>query len=310
MSYNHVNPTRVLKAKLPKLACSDDAYEAFKKIARKCIRHLQGNQEAVLHGTDVEGVHQMRIALRRLRSAFSLFRNVLEKKHTAKLRGELTWLAGILGKARDLDVLVTETLPVVLAAFDDHAGLLEFYDKALIAQIKANNEVRVTLSSQRYHKLLSSLTSLLERDLLLEPTYSSRRLKVLSIATATLAKRHKQLHKHDKSLARMNPAELHSIRITVKKQRYTAEFFASLYHSEKSRTYIDSLSRLQDLMGELNDINIAEALLPQLAGPSTNHLLDQALRMFSNWKTYNTMRSLTKIDKVWHKLITKKPFWV
>ena len=310
MSYNHANPTKVLKVKLPKLACDDGAYDAFKRIAGKCIRHLQANQEVVLHGTDVEGVHQMRIALRRLRSAFSLFRTVLEQKHSAKLLKELAWLTGILGKARDLDVLVTQTLPVVITAFESHAGLLKLRDKALMAQIEANHEVCAALSSRRYHNLLVSLTSSLEDELLLEPSHNARRLNVLSVATATLAKRHKQLHKNDKSIIRMSPTELHSIRITVKKLRYSAEFFANLYRSEKSRAYIRSLSQLQDLMGAFNDINIAETLLPRLAGPSTSRSLDQALRMFSDWKTYNTMHSLTKIDKAWRKLISKKPFWL
>lgn len=308
-AYYRAEPPSIFNARPPKLGRNADANSAFKKIAWECINHLQSNQDMVLYGTDVEGVHQMRVALRRLRSAFTLFRKILGRENSAALLAELDWLTDALGKARDLDVFVTQTLPAIIAQFESHAGLLKLRDKALAAKVEAYNEVRTTLLSQRYHCLLLTLAAWLENERWHENAHNAKRAKVLDIATTALTKRHKQLRMRGKRLVHMHPEERHATRIAAKKLRYAAEFFASLYSSAKSRSFISKLSQLQDQLGVLNDITITEKLLHQLIGSHPDRALDEALHIFAGWNACNAINSLARMDEAWQTFAAQKPFW-
>src|SRR5690606_24114464 len=79
--------------------------DAFRKIAGTCLRQYRLN-EALIRRQNPEALHQARVALRRLRSAFSIFAPLLDDDAFTRLRDEIRWLAGALGEARDLDVLL------------------------------------------------------------------------------------------------------------------------------------------------------------------------------------------------------------
>jgi triphosphatase len=294
----------------PKLRENIDAHTAFKRIAWECLSQLQDNQEIVLHGTDVvEGVHQMRVALRRLRAAFSLFRKVLERENIVTLLAEVNWLTDTLGKARDIDVFVTQTLPAVTIDFKNHSGLQKLHNKALNVQIKAYKDVRATLSSQRYHHFLQTLANWLENESWRKNTQNPKHNNVLDTAITALERRYHQLCQCGKHLSRMHPERRHAARIAAKKLRYTAEFFTSLYPSVKSRAFIRNLSQLQNHLGILNDIATIENLLHQLIGSSTDESLNEALHIIVGWNACNAISSLGKTDKAWKTFISKKPFW-
>ncbi len=293
----------------PKLRENIDAHTAFKRIAWECLSQLQDNQEIVLHGTDVEGVHQMRVTLRRLRAAFSLFRQVLGRENIVTLLAEVNWLADTLGKARDIDVFVTQTLPAVTTDFKNHTGLQKLRNKALNAQIAAYKDVRAALSSQRYHHFLQTLANWLENESWCKNTQNPKHNNVLDIAITTLDRRYDQLRKCGKHLTQMHPERRHAARIAAKKLRYTAEFFTSLYPSAKSHAFIRNLSQLQDYLGILNDIATIEKLLLQLIGSRSDKSLNEALHIIVGWNACNSIRSLEKTDEAWKTFISKKPFW-
>src|SRR5208282_5795212 len=105
------------KPELPKRARLDSTMivrVAFTRIARACIEHLVANVDCAHHGGDPEGVHQLRVGIRRLRAAFSVFRDVIPEQDWLSLSGELRWLHRELGPAREWDVLLKETLAVVV----------------------------------------------------------------------------------------------------------------------------------------------------------------------------------------------------
>lgn len=300
-------PPAILKATLPKLEREESAAAAFKKIAWECINHLQGNQEMVLNGQDIEGVHQMRVALRRLRSAIAVFRDMLGREGLAELLDDLRWITGILGKARDLDVFVTQTLPPLAAGFQNHAGLLKLHEKAVAAQARAYREARAALESQRYHRLLLTLASWLENERWALGTEAERGVR--EIAAATLAKRYKQLRRHGKRLIHMHPEERHQTRIAAKKLRYAAEFFTSLYHSGRSHAFIQQLAQVQDQLGLLNDIAVTDQLLHRLAGSRPDRAVSDALLLFAGWNASHAQHGLSHTDDTWRAFAAKKTFW-
>lgn len=286
-----------------------DAHSAFKKIALDCLKHLQSNQDMVLHGADVEGVHQLRVAIRRLRCAFLVFRKIIGRGNSKALLDELNSVSEVLGKARDLDVFVTQTLPVVISQFSHHRGMLKLRDKALLAQAAAYIEVREALSTKRYHNMLLTLSNWIENERWRQNTSDSKTPKLQKVAITNLNKRSKQLKLSGNSLVNMQPEARHATRIAAKKLRYTAEFFCSLYSTTKSRAYVQSLSQLQDCLGALNDIVITEKLLRKIVGTRPSQSLKDAHNIFAGWNACNTSCGNAQVNEIWLKFSEKKPFW-
>jgi inorganic triphosphatase YgiF len=308
-AYYRTKPPSVLYARPPKLKKDIDVYSAFKQISWECIRQLQGNQDVVLHGTDVEGVHQMRVALRRLRSAFLVFKNILGGESNALLLAELSWLSGVLGKTRDLDVFLTQTFPAIFAQFKEPQCLLKLSDKAKVAQVEAYNELCTTLISQRYQRLLLTLASWLENESWRTKSHEDKFVKVINFSSVILAKRYKHLLMRSKDLIHMSPQVRHSARISAKKLRYAAEFFSSLYTTKKSHPFIQSLSKLQDCLGVLNDITSTDKLLHQLIAPSSDTSLNKSLNIFASWNKSRAIHFEENLNDTLRTFVSQKLFW-
>ncbi len=300
-------PPAVVRAHRTSLKKHMSGHAALKQIAWECLGQLQGNQDMVLHGTDIEGVHQMRVALRRLRSAFNVFKDVLSPQDVAQILDELRWITTLLGEARDLDVFMTETLPPMVRHLHEHAGLLALRERARNAQASAYRKVRSALASQRYHRLLLTLGAWLERD---RPTVpESPEQEVALIARRMLTKRYKQLRRHGQRLADMHPEERHAARIAAKKLRYAAEFFSSLYPEKETRAFLRKLAALQNVLGELNDISVTDALIQKLAGKRPGRELDESLHLFNGWNASDAMHHLAQMHTVWRAFSAQKTFW-
>jgi len=300
-------PPAIVKAQKTHLQRHIRAHEAFRQIAWECLGQLQANQEMVLHGTDIEGLHQMRVALRRLRSAISVFGEIIAQDTAAPLRDELRWLSNTLGLARDLDIFVAETLPPILQRLQDHHGLVQLRTKAESVRKSAYKDVRDLLRSQRYHRLLLELGAWLENGRWHRADTSD--FSAFDLSKRMLAKRHRQLRKHGSKLAEMHPEERHATRIAAKKLRYTAEFFSSFYPELKYRAFLRSLAKIQDTLGYLNDISVTEHLIRKLTGTRPSSELDESLLLLSGWNACNATHQLLSLGKVWRSFARNTPFW-
>ncbi len=206
----------VVKAKMTPLAKNMSALAALRHIGWECLAQLQGNQDMVLHGEDVEGVHQMRVALRRLRSAMGVFSAVVDAG--SELKAELKWISDKLGPARDIDVFLTQTLATIMQQFESHPGLLTLRCRAMTAQCVAYLSVRAAIKSQRYQRLLLNMGLWLE-----SMQIDMNAISVTDVAKDMLQKRYKQLQKHGKLLSEMDAGQRHEMRIACKKLRYATE---------------------------------------------------------------------------------------
>lgn len=307
-AYYRSSPLKTFKSSPVKLKRNANASSAFKEIIWECINHLQKNQDMVLFGSDVEGVHQMRVALRRLRSTFSLYRKIIGGENTDLLKSELNWLNTILGEARDLDVFITQTIPAIIAQFESHMGLLKLDQKARLAKDEAYKEVREALLSQRYQVFLLTLAAWLENDGH-GSALGSKEAKVFDIANTMLNKRYKQLRQKGKAIIVMNTEERHATRISAKKLRYVAEFFATLYSSKKSSAFVRKLSQLQDCLGVLNDITVTEKLVQKLKGTRPDRKTDEAMYIIAGWNACKVANSLNYLEELWDGFTCQEKFW-
>ncbi len=226
------------------------------------MRQLQDNEAGVLTTTDPEFVHQMRIALRRLRSALRAFRQATGPELEARVRADLHWITQATGKARDLDVLATQTLPAMLTAYRGDARDL---GRRLAERRRRPREgVRAEIASARQERLMLFLAKWMAQPISQPPSDGGLR----QFARAVIEKRHARWVRKAQGVEAMTDAERHRVRIAAKRLRYVAEGFASLYRRKLMDEYLRALSKLQDDLGRANDAAVAERLLGELAAPA------------------------------------------
>ncbi|MBV9561034.1 MAG: CHAD domain-containing protein [Bradyrhizobium sp.] len=243
------------------LAPSATVADAFVVIGFSCLRQIAANERAVRRH-DPEGVHQMRVGLRRLRAALSLFRDMLRGDETDRLKGELKWLTGELGPARDTDVLISKTVAPCLER-QPESGEFEMLARDLEAERTAGfARAGRALENGRFGRLVLDCALWLidgawrndDDDL----RRAQRERPADSFAQEELARRRRKIIKRVRKVERLDAMRRHKLRIAVKKLRYAREFFASLDRGRpgrKRRRRADrALKGLQSALGTLNDM--------------------------------------------------------
>jgi triphosphatase len=239
------------------------AGSAFRQIGLACLRHLAANRRAVIAG-DGEGVHQMRVGLRRLRAAISLFRDILHGAEVEDVKNDLKWLTGALAPARDLDVLIKEAVGPLRKANPDE-GEIRVLERDMERERKAAFEqARDAVSSPRFREVVvnTALWLIDGRSFRDRASAAAKRGSdtIASVASAILHRRSRKIIKKAKRLKKLDARARHKLRIAVKKLRYGCDFFASLFddHPKAQRRYRKLLKELQASLGELNDIQVHE----------------------------------------------------
>lgn len=230
--------------------------EAFQSIAWSCLRHFALNADAVIDG-DTGGVHQMRVGLRRLRAAISVFKHVLDGPETDAIKVELKWLTDELMQARALDVFIEETLAPMQA--DGARELAALRQDAETRRATALTRAKTALTSDRYRQLVVRTALWIiaaEWSDRTAHTIEQPSRRVAAFAERTLAHRTREVVRRLSHFGEMDDARRHKLRIAVKKLRYATEFFDGVFphHRHARRDFLRALENLQDDLGRLNDI--------------------------------------------------------
>ena len=310
---------RPSKARPVTLAPDATAGEAFRAIAFACLSHLRLNEDVFLHNRDVEALHQLRVALRRLRSAFTLFKPVLAQDATAAtLRDEIKRITEPFGHARNLDVFLAETLPAEMAKRPDEAGLDDLRRRLEAERDRAYDGVLATLESQEWRGLVLEVAAWLETGgWRTGPAAPDRDGPAGDFAAQVLDKALRRIRKRGRHLDRLEVEERHRVRIEAKKLRYGAEFFASLYTEKKLRkrhkAFVSALSDLQDHLGSLNDQATAHTVLAGLvAVPDPQEIPGEtafAAGLAAGDNEADGKKLLKAAAEAHGDLVAVKPFW-
>jgi inorganic triphosphatase YgiF len=270
-------PQAPVKAGTVALSATMAPADAFRRIALDCLQHLQLNHPGALTSEDPEYIHQMRVATRRLRAALRLFGPVLPDDIAAPLRDPLAVLTRQLGRARDLDVLLSEIANPVLAALPDEPRLPALASDITNRRYAARAQAVALLAAPDYGRTL--LTALESLHVL--PAIDPASAGLAGFATGRLRRLRKNL-RHLVAAAGINdPARLHSLRIGVKRMRYALEFFSPLAPAKTAHRAIRVLARAQETLGQLNDLNSAGAMLMDCAGDDPR--LREAVTLIGGW---------------------------
>jgi triphosphatase len=240
---------------------------ALQKIGRSCLAQLLRNAPAVL-SAQPEGVHQMRVAVRRLRSAISTLKQILSPEDVQWVTEELRWLGGTLGPARNLDVFASELAPAGRTALPDEAGWDDLAAALDRLRIVAYDQIKEAILSRRYTASMLRLLGWFEgagwrrhsASYELDPMSSP----IGGIAPDLLDRRRRKVRRRGKGFGSLAPRERHKLRIAVKKLRYTIELFGSLFDKDRLETFVGRLKRLQSDLGYANDIRVAHEFVTEL----------------------------------------------
>ncbi|UVE67695.1 CHAD domain-containing protein [Burkholderia pyrrocinia] len=259
--------TGPVKARLVDLTGIRTQRAALFALSGDIVAQWLGNEGGVLDRDDPEFVHQMRVALRRLRTLMRFFPLFADRQWQETFGADLRWLAALLGTVRDWDVFSTESLPALIAADDGSAdadwnGTL---DAARAQSLVARGELRQALHSARYARLTLGWLEWLS-TFALPPAEGGDAPSLRRHAT----KRVRRLFGHlyaSPSLTSLDTAARHRVRIDTKRLRYALEFFASLASRRTRTETVKTLARVQSVLGEANDTMAALHHLEQLAAP-------------------------------------------
>ncbi len=252
----------VEKAQAVGVAPNETCAEAFRIVARNCLRQILVNLPATRRGR-AEALHQMRVGLRRLRAAVTLFRDVVDGPQCRAIGGELKWISDELGPARDLDVLIADVLEPHHAAHPNDPGWETIHDQIIQRRGEAYERAIVATGSTRFRLALLDLGAWIEFGDWASGGNRLSRKRIAGYAARKLSQLRRKVEKKGKNLRQLSVSDRHRLRILAKRMRYGSEFFAATFEGRKSAkrcaASLAALGKLLDSLGGLNDIATRQA---------------------------------------------------
>lgn len=282
-------------------------------VLRDCFGQIAANMVVVADTDLMEGPHQLRVGLRRIRTAFSVFGDSLGKEAFTALSEQARMLGQTVGRLRDIDVLIDEVVGGSAKDLDEGAraaliGALE--DRR--ARVRA--EVREALVRPENVKFLFDLGRMIEGRGWLAPSDYSQTARLAEpvgeIAPLLLDKRYRKVRKLGRHIRELDTERLHELRKELKKLRYTADIFDVIYPGKKVKAYVKALKLLQDRFGSLNDGAMAAEYLGDETAPGRQ---DPAAQRAVGWVLgsldVQVRDDRPRLFESWDAFADEKPFW-
>ena len=296
---------RPLKAPKVTLTEKMSVGEAFNFIISGALEHMFANEIPTLEGK-AEGVHQTRVAMRRVRAALRAFKRILPYDKRKAFNGEFRWFQQRLAPARDWQVFLSETLPRIASAAPGQDLAIERLRRIARAERRrAVGDAAAYLESRRYARLLlqferwiASVGKEVGSKTFGEP--------IKPFAKSVLRRTWRYFLEDKRPLSRLPDEDLHEIRKRGKKARYATQFFNSLWSGPQAPPFMKLMGRFQDSLGKTNDAIVARHILaavkPGRLDPSVIHLVQE-------WSQARVRKCLRTAQPQWRRLGRVAPFW-
>ena len=292
-----------VRAARAKLDTADSIDRALAKVVRAASVHVTGNLAPVLEAGDPEGIHQLRVSLRRLRSALLFLKPHLGSR-AAALNREARRALKRLGPARDLDVFLLETLPAVIDANPGVSSLLRLRDAARERRDAAHASARKLILGRRFNRFVLDLLQVAHSGGLVARGADE---PLPAVARRRLNKRYRSLMKVGKGFEHLGEPERHRVRIALKKLRYACDYSRSLFPGPAVGSCLRHLSSLQDDLGRLNDAAVARQISRELAAADPT-AVDGASRV-RDWCDERVRSAEPGLIESWRTFVAAEPFW-
>jgi triphosphatase len=289
-------------------ALSGDA--ALQRIGLACLDQIRRNEAPVMAGLG-DGIHQMRVAVRRLRAILSAFGKQLPECERRWASEELRWLADALGPARNLDVFETTLLAPAQRALKDDGALEPLMAEAERQRRAAYRKAARAIRSTRYTRLMLRLLRWFESCGWRKDDGAAGLGRPIEVIAARVLKdRRRVARKRSKGFAGQSAEQRHRLRIALKKLRYGAELLASLYEGNAVERFVKRVKRLQDDLGRANDVRVGHDIVAELASSAArNGAIAEAGQRVLDWHEHRLAHREPKLRKHLHRLFETEPFW-
>ncbi len=255
-----------LKAQPARLRRGMSAEQAMLATFERCRVQVQANLHGTTHSRNPEFLHQLRVGLRRLRSALRTFLPLVTKSGVRPMTRELEPIVAGLGAARDWDVFCSILAQRIAPPAARPPELARLLRKVRTRRSAAHGRGREALASAAFQRFLLHLMRWTEEA----PWRGTEQVRRALAQPAgqygrrALARRERKVLRHAERMDWADPAARHRLRILVKRLRDACEFFSDLLPTKATRRYLERLEQVQDVLGELNDIAVGSRLLQEL----------------------------------------------
>ncbi len=267
-----------------------------------CLSQFAGNWPAFESGDGVVAIHQMRVAMRRLRSLLGLFQRAFPCAEFAAFRNDAKRIAAAMGEARNWDVFLALLRQGPVAVFPAEPGFEELLAQSEQHRAAGYDAVSNLLAAPETTRFILSLQAFVARsgwrNALPADALSRLTAPAKDFAAANLERLHQRLTKRGKNLAALPPYARHQIRIDLKKLRYTADLFSGLFENRgKIRAYTRAAGKLQDQLGIFNDLIVANEMVTQLdtSTPAAN----RAAGIITGWCARGALADDAALSEAW-----------
>lgn len=284
--------------------------EALAIVIRNCLTQFTANWPAFQEGNAGEAVHQMRVAMRRLRAVLALFARALPQAGLGEMRQEARTIASTMGMARDWDVFASLVRSGPAAHFAGHKGLAAILRSAAERSAHGHQQVRALLDDTATSRFVLQLDAYVARHgwrngadlaVLTQP--------VIAFAAQCLERLDRRALKAGKHFDRLSIEEKHELRIRLKNLRYAADFFGHLFKGQsKVRRYADCAAEMQDNLGHLNDAAVARSLVAELAGTSDTQMAFAA-GAIAGWYASAAEAQDSVLKRAWARFLDAERYW-
>jgi triphosphatase len=287
---------------------------ALERIGRRCLTHLLSNEQAALTG-EPEGIHQMRVAVRRLRSALLALKRALPIKHYRWASKESRWLAHTLGPVRNWDIFVACLVRPVADALQARPGFGGLIGATERRRHAALEQTKQAVVSKRYTESMLRLLRWFAahgwRDQQISEQAVFLLAPIVDVAPDLIERHHRKACKRSKRFDELTAAQRHRFRIALKNLHYTIEFLGSLFDKGQVRTFVKCLKSLRDDLGHANDVRVAYDLADQIS-EATNHnarAINRAGGLVLGWHERGLADRNPKVRKHVRRFRRLDPFW-
>jgi inorganic triphosphatase YgiF len=296
----HGRPYKEVKQAKLHLPADVTGRAAFRIIVQSALASLLANQPAAATGT-VEGVHQMRIAIRRLRACLALFRPHLERDAERRHTDELRRLGQVLGTARDWDVFCTQTLPDAGEGGVAERRISSLLARAEVERARAHEQLATELASPVLTKTVLGMSAWVEAPASLSDPADDALLRepLSDLAPRLEARLERKVRRCGRHIRKRSEEELHDLRKALKKLRYSVEFLAPLHRENRLKSYLHRCKQLQEQLGGINDAAMAVTLTERLCAQDASLALDAGA--LKDWANQHRAQAVAHLPAAWHE---------
>ncbi len=317
-----------VKARRPTLPADASLDDAIAAMIGSCLDQFVANWPALTRSHDPEeSIHQMRVALRRLRAGVGLLEHGVASPALEDAGAHAKRIAAALGEARNFDILEDMLASGPLAGMNGEPSFYALLDAVECRRASAHEAVQALVAARETTQFVLDLRAALatrawtslSSDASQERTDGHAPSAVTldthaagsarQFAIFSLDRLHRKAMKKGRDLASLTPEQRHKTRIALKKSRYAAEFFESLFDARsEARRYLRRSAAIQDALGVFNDMTVAERLLREVAEESKERVAP-ASSFAVGWCAHAQSGMTADWKKAERSLKKLKPFW-